>query len=827
MRNISILNLVLLAAWAGAALTQEHPGVITGRVFDAASQKPIEYANVILFRQSDSAMVTGATSREDGRFKITALAPGNYYVNIQFIGYKTHRLGNVAITPAKAEINLGKILLEQTALNMETVEVQGEALGMTYHIDKKVINVSRQATALSGTAVDVLESVPSVTVDIEGNVSLRGSGNFTVLIDGRPSVLDPSEALQQIPAGAIENIEIVTNPSAKYDPQGASGIINVVLKKERREGRSGIANLNAGTGDKYGGDFLYDYKNHSYQATLGLDYNQRLFSGDDREQNETRREGSVSFFESAGVSRRKNIALGLRGEFKLKLSRKDFLSAGGRYGNRDSRREEDLNYAEWSGAESARQHYTSNNDRLRTRDFFALNLSYQHHFAPKGHELSAELFFSSRQGDETTTNGLLTSEAMQVSGRRSTEGGPSREVRTKLDYTLALGKKAKFEAGFHSEIERDEENTGLAEYDAVAGDYLALPQFSNRTRYDEDTHAIYAIYANELGKLGFQGGLRAEYTGRTIVFTGSTKLTGTGATGLTGTGATGFPGTSATQPFTIGRWDYFPTLHFSHQFAVGQQAMASYTRRIDRPGGGDLEPFQTWIDAYNVHIGNPDLLPEYIDSYELGYQTHLGRSLISLESYYRKTHNRIEEVRSVYADNITLHSEANIGKDHALGGELALNVDLHKKWNLNLTGNLYQYRITGALFGESFARESFNWNTRLSNAVKFSKSLQFQLDGIYNSPSVSSQGRREGYFTANAAVKLEIIDKLLSATLQVRDLFDSAKREAISQGADFYNYRYSTREAPVVMLNLKYNFNNYKAERERRQNGGDQEDDDL
>ncbi len=811
MRNVSILKLILLAAWAGAAPAQEHPGVITGRVLDAASQEPIEYANVILFRQSDSVMVTGTTSQEDGRFKIAALAPGNYYVNIQFIGYKTRHLGKLAITPAKAEINLGKILLEQTALNMETVEVQGEAPGMTYHLDKKVINVSRQATALSGTAVDVLENVPSVTVDIEGNVSLRGSGNFTVLIDGRPSVLDPSEALQQIPAGAIENIEIVTNPSAKYDPQGASGIINVVLKKERREGRSGIANLNAGTGDKYGGDFLYDYKNHSYQATLGLDYNQRLFSGDDREQNETRREGSVSFFESAGVSQRKNIALGMRGEFKLNLSRKDFLSAGGRYGTRDSRQEEDLNYAEWSGAESTRQHYTSNNDRLRTRDFFALNLSYQHHFAPKGHELSAELFFSSREGDETTTNGLLTSEAVQVSGRRSTEGGPSREVRTKLDYTLALGKKAKFEAGYHSEIERDEENTGLAEYDAVAGDYLVLPQFSNRTRYNEDTHAFYTLYANELGKLGFQGGLRTEYTGRTIIFTGSTGANATGAT----------------QPFTIGRWDYFPTLHFSHQFAVGQQAMASYTRRIDRPGGGDLEPFQTWIDAYNVHVGNPDLLPEYIDSYELGYQTHLGRSLISLESYYRKTHNRIEEVRSVYADNVTLHSEANIGKDHALGGELALNVDLHKKWNINLTGNLYQYRITGALFGETFARESFNWNTRMSNAIKFNKSLQLQLDGIYDSPSVSSQGRREGFFTANVAVKFEIIDKLLSATLQVRDLFDSAKREAISQGADFYNYRYSTREAPVVMLNLKYNFNNYKAERERRQNGEDQEDDDL
>lgn len=277
--------------------------------------------------------------------------------------------------------------------------------------------------------------------------------------------------------------------------------------------------------------------------------------------------------------------------------------------------------------------------------------------------------------------------------------------------------------------------------------------------------------------------------------------------------------------FTIGRWDYFPTLHLSHEFSAGQQAMASYTRRIERPDGGELEPYQTWIDAYNVRAGNPALKPEYIDSYELGYQTNIGESRLSAEAYYRKTHNRIEDVRSVYDDNITLHSVENIGKDFAFGSELALNVDFGKKWNANLTGNLYHYRIAGMLFGEALARESFNWNTRLSNTIKLGAAAQIQLDGLYNSPSVSTQGRREGFFTANAAMKYEFPGKLLSATLQIRDIFGSAKNESISAGADFYNYRHSTREAPVVMLNLKYNFNSYKPERNPNRESREEDED--
>ncbi|NUO81055.1 TonB-dependent receptor [candidate division KSB1 bacterium] len=796
MIKYASLMWISYAAFMPAAFAQESSqkgyGVIAGKIYDAGQQLPLELATAILFRQQDSAMVLGAAAKADGGFRFEKISAGAYYLEIQFLGFKKKRIANIALTPERATVDLGKILLQQTTLSMAEVEVQAEAHSMSYQLDKKVISVGKQQTAASGTLVEVLENVPSITVDLEGNVSLRGSSNFTVLVDGRPSVLEPSEALQQIPASTVENIEIITNPSAKYNPEGTSGIINIVLKKDRRQGISGLANLNAGVGDKYGGDFLYDYRDKNYQATLGVDYNRRLVTGARREENETTLAGRTSSTASEGDSRRQDNSLGLRSELRLTLGTRDVASFGARYGWRDNKRGAALHYLERSDLDPEAVQYRSASERDRERNFYAMHTAYQHRFAPEGHELSAEMSFSRREGEEATTHNLRTLANAIFSGQRTTEDGPSQELRAKLDYTLPVGEKGKLEAGYQSELERSEDRTGLYEYEATQNEYVLLPQFSNRTRYDENVHALYALYAGAWKSAGYQIGLRGELTDRAIV------------------------SQSAGQRFTIAQWDYFPAVHLSNQIAAGHQIMASYTRRIDRPGGGELEPFQTWTDAYNVRVGDPALRAEYLDSYEAGYQATFERSLWSIEAYYRKTHNKIEDVRSVYADNVTLHSAANIGSDYAFGSELLLNYDFSKNWTANLTGNLYRYRIEGALFGEAFARESFNWNTRLSNTLKLRAGTQLQLDANYNSPSISTQGRREGFFTANAAIKQEFFGKLLSATLQVRDLFRSAKYEHTSAGADFYNYSYSTREAPAVMLNLKYNFNSYKPERDAR-----------
>jgi outer membrane receptor protein involved in Fe transport len=800
------LTLLLLFMVTEVAISQETQsrgaGTIIGTVYDATHQAPLEYANVILFTAKDSLQLTGTITNNKGKFRMDGIRPGVYYAEFQFMGYHPKRTDEITINASELKVDIGTIRLEQTVLSMEGVEVEGERPAISYQIDKKVINVSQHYTAISGTAIDVLENVPSVTVDIEGNVSLRGSGNFKVFIDGRPSVLEPSEALQQIPASTIENIEIITNPSAKYDPEGTSGIINIIQKNNPQRGRSGIANLDAGLNDKYGGDFLVEQKNSTYSATFGVDYNKRSFSGDDLVKNQTSREELTSFIHSNGDSRRGRISLGLRGVFDLNFSEEDMLSFGARYGDRSSKRNSGLDYDEWSDPGGGHSLYTSTTDRERSGPFYALNTSYRHRFAQQGQEFSGDMFYSYRDSDEKTTNELLSDVGVITSGQRSTESGPGRRFRLKLDYAHPFENENKFEVGYQSELNQSDDNTGLYGFSAEQGVYVLLPQYSNSTRYDRKIHAVYAIYSEELNRFGYQGGLRGEYTDRSVEFAGVAK------------------------PFTIQRWDYFPTFHTSYKFPAGQQVMASYTRRIERPRGWELEPFETWMDAYNVRIGNPSLTPEYIDSYEIGVQTHLGNSLLSAEAYYRKTNNKTERVRSVYDDNITLRSIENIGTDFALGTELLLNLDVAKSWNINLLGNLYNYRVEGKLYGESFSRESFNWRTRMSNTIKIGSSTQIQLDGNYQSSTVSSQGRREGFFTTNAAVKYEFLKRQLSATLQVRDIFSTSKREYTSEGTGFYNYIYSTRESPVVMLNIRYNFNNYKPDRQRDGNRESIEDND-
>jgi outer membrane receptor protein involved in Fe transport len=763
-------------------------GKIIGTVYDVKLDTPIEYANIVLHNQPDSSQVTGTITDQNGYFQLNHIQPGIYYLEAHFLGYKVKRINNIELKPPSINVNLGQIELEQGALSAEVVEVEGERVPIAYQLDKKVINVDRLSTTVSGNAVEVLENIPSITVDIEGNVSLRGSNNFTLLIDGRPSVLEPSDALQQLPASSIENVEIITNPSVKYDPEGTSGIINIILKKNQQLGISGMANLNGGLRNKYGGDALIDYQNSRYHATVSIDYNNRFYGGEGREKNMTMQEGRISLISSQGTSSRDRTSVGVRGELVLKLNQANTLNFGGRYGNRSSQRYYESDLEQWLEMEQQHSFYSNITESERSGAYYSLFSSYLHRFANKGHEIYTELYYRGRDGDEITSNKLLDDQYVQTSGQKSTEAGPSNDLRFKVEYSHPMGGENRFEAGYLGELDRSKERTGLYEYDPVLGYDVFFEQYSNNTLYYKNIQALYALYGGKWKQFGYQGGLRGEYTYRTIEFDRVAEL------------------------FTIDRWDYFPTIHLSYQFNGGEQFMASYSRRIDRPRGWELEPFETWTDAYNVRAGNPALRPEYIDSYEGGIQTYVGKNLFSSEIYYRVTHNKIERVRSVYDDNVTLHTVENVGTDYALGSEMLFNMEVLKNWNSILTGNLYKYRIDGMLSGESFSRESFNWRSRMSNTFKLGRFTQVQLDGIYNSPSVSAQGRREGFFMINGAVKRELLNRRLSITLQIRDLFSTAKHEYTAEGPDFYTHRYRTRESPMVMLNIRFIFNNYKPE---------------
>jgi len=769
---------------------------ITGNVFNEETKAPIEYSNIVLLNYSDNKLVTGTITNKDGGFILKGIKPGKYNLNVQYVGYTTKKIKNILLSTSRTNLDLGKIYLKPSAINMKNVVVEGKRSPISYDLDKKVIDVSQMATAMSGTAADVLQNVPSVSVDINGNVSLRGSTNFQVLINGHPSVMDAQDALQQIPASSIKTIELITNPSAKYDASGTAGIINIVLKKNTNMGLSGLVDIMGGLRNKYGGNVIFQYKTPFINYNLGLDFNHRSFPGTRTENKQFIISGNTSYLNSNGDMTWGRTVSGIKGGLDFNLSGNDILSIGGRYGVRSFLRNSTLNYDQWYSNLPNNFYYLDNTNHNHSGTFYDFNSNYQHKFGDDGNQLTANLSFRHRNNNEASAS-YSTITTGQINGTKTTELGPGSELRGNLDYVLPINKNEKFSAGteYFSRIRQDINK--LYFFDSTSNTYIYQLPFSHTNDFNRTRFAAYSIFSNKWDSLGVQLGARTEYTYQLV------KLAENG------------------QQFSLSRWDFFPSIHASYNFAGGTQIMAGYSRRIERPDGGDLEPFYTWFDATDVRIGNPNLQPEFIDSYDIGYQTFFGKISFSNDFYYRFTHNKMEDINSVYAENVTLHSSANVGTDYSLGAEISVLFNPVKIWQFNLMGDVYDYKIQGNLFNQSFANESFDWNIKLSNDFTITPSTELQLNTRYHSPSVTAQGKWKGYFITDLAVKQNLMSKDLSLILQVRDLLHTGGWEFYSQGTDFYNYTHFVRESPQVMLDLKYNFNNYKEKDQSNGNGQD------
>ena len=416
----------------------------------------------------------------------------------------------------------------------------------------------------------------------------------------------------------------------------------------------------------------------------------------------------------------------------------------------------------------------------------------------EGHRIIFDFSFNERESNDRTYNQLIDNSNDTIEGKKNYESGPGKRLRAKLDYTYPINNTSKIEAGWQSQFGRSQDNTELWNLDTISGIYVIQEEFTNKTDYNRDIHSVYGIYLGEWGGLGYQAGLRGEYTYRMIESNVQHETS------------------------TIDRWDFFPSLHVSYQLPNDHQLMASYSRRIQRSRGWYLEPFITWVDAYNVRQGNPGLLPEYIDSYEFGYlKDFKKKNMVSLEAYYRVTNNKVENIKSVYQDNIMLTTPENVGNDYSLGLEFLMSYSIFNWWEIDLMGNYYNYKVEGKINGTDFSNQTNSWSSRFNNTFNIGKSTKFQLNSMYNGASVTAQGQTEGFYIINAAVRKDLMDRKVSAVLQVRDIFGTAKLESYSSGDDFWNYRKFTRESPVIMLNLSYRFNNYKADRQHRQSGGD------
>lgn len=802
----TLISSIIILCLAFPALASSNPptdGTIKGKVLDKQTNKPVEYATIALFKTSDKSLISGASTSPEGIFEIKNVASGNYYLEVTFIGYQKKSISNIVYKNGDDVLTVNNILLELDAEVLESVEVVGEKNAVQYDIDKKIVNVDRQLAATAGTAVDILSNVPSVQVDIDGSVSLRGSSSFTVLINGRPSPLSSEDALQQIPASTIENIEIITNPSVKFDPDGTSGIINIITKKNKLQGISGIFNANVGSFGRYGGDALINIRKKKFNFFVGADYNERPYPGEEYNEmtNLLTDNTIISEVDETFAFNTYNFKAG----FDYNITDNDIFNVNFSYGGRKMFREGTTYSKEFSNQtpDDIRK-FSSDNTWDRSSNYIAADFGFEHKFEKKGHKINALVLLRGRSAEEYAKFTQRDTDDNVTNGGRNTELEPEdKRLRVQLDYTLPIGENDKFEAGYILRYADVKEENGFFDRDITAEEetYIKQSEFSYFSERINQNHSVYALYAGKISKFGYQAGLRFEYINRDF------KLVNTG------------------DDFSIAQANFFPTVHTSYQINKNNQLMLSYARRIKRPRGYYLEPFETWQDPYNIRKGDPKILPQLIDSFEMGYLKYFGDNSFSLEGFYRITNQKIDRIRTLHPDytNVYLTTYQNIGQDYSMGLEAMFNLKLIKWWDTNIMGSFYKYIIDSIIDGELNTRESNNWNARWNNTFKIAKSTQLQLNANYTGPSASTQGTREGMFMTSAGFKQSFLNNKISGTLQVNDIFRTGRRISRNEGEGFSEYNERFRLAPAVTFTLSYKLNNFKQKKKQHDEEMDSE----
>lgn len=772
-------------------------GKITGKIIDSETKEPMEYANVSVFRKQDSKLVTGSITNVSGAFVIADLPYGAYYVEASFIGFDKTTVNDIKLISTATTADVGTISLAASREQISTVDVVAERSRVEYKIDKKVINVTNDINASGGTAVTVLENTPSVEVDIDGNVSLRGSSSFTVLIDGRPSVLTGSDALKQIPSSAIQNIEIITNPSVKYDPDGMAGIINIVMKKNVLAGINGIMNVNLGTGDKYGTDLTLNYKTKKYNVFFGGNWNDNTDWGKMRSTRETYSNDTTTYLLTSGTRNMSRGGTQIRGGLDYYLSDKTTVTVSSEVGNYNFDSYGTGNLHNYNLPSSFDTYSLQKNNTGRNGNFVSANVNFQTKFNELGtHKLEGSFNYRNRDGktDETVDESLSDAQYQTmgeyISRVITHENSNSNDYRAKLDYTLPFKNGAKYEAGLQTRIEDEQEDLDFKSFNVTTQQFENNPMFTSNMDFKEQIHSAYSTYTGSLVGIQYVAGLRGEYNKREITHYKE----------------------NVPNTYKLDQFDYFPSLHLSYELADHSQLMTSYSKRINRPDGRDLDPFPSYMNKYTIRTGNPALKPEYTDSYELSYMKKFGGSFLSFETFYRTTNNLITRLTNV-VDDISYMTVGNMNRDYSLGGEIMGNINVTKWLLINTSFSLYDYKLKGDVLGESVDKESTNYSGRLNATVKFSTESRFQLSGFYRGPSVSAQGTQKGSVFTNLSYRQDFMKKKLTATVSVRDLLGTMRMQGTSSGDNFSSTFKMTREPRVVMLTLSYKINNYKIDR--------------
>lgn len=820
-KKMSIVLGGMLLCFAPDMFANETDGKIKGIVMDGELGGPLEFVTVQVKAKGSDKIVQGSVTGSDGNYTIGGLKKGEYVVTFSYIGYEEVSK-NISISSDNQILSLGELTLAEDANQLGEVEVVAKRPQMRFEIDRKVFDATQDIAAEGGSASDLLSNIPSVEVDNEGSVSLRGNSSVTIWINGKASGLtadNQADILDMMPAGDIKQVEVITNPSARYSPEGTAGIINIILKDDRKPGYYGSVKVGADTDGGYQASGNINYSSSKVDAYANLNYRNREFKGGGI----TSRLNTTdnSFLDQTNDSKRQHNNWFGRFGATWHITKSDDLAFNvtGMTGGGDN--SENIHYNSIDSQKNTI--YTS--DRITNGDsdmkMYNLELNYVHKFSENS---NIDLMVSNNQWRRDGMNifrqsTVYTDPSQTANPLYQTQENDIKDKtwEVQADYTNKISDMARIEAGYKGTFQRNaspvDTYTGT-----TAEDIRQDESLYNRFLYNQDVHALYMTYGGKWNKLSYQAGLRGEYwrvDTRSLDF--DQEFNG-----------------KASETFEKDYFKLFPSAFISYALPKNNELQVNYTRRLRRPWGGQLNSFRNISDASNISFGNPELTPEYSHSFELNYiKSWESGHTLSLSGYYRLTDDVIQRIRFLNTeDNVMYTTSENVAKSQASGLEIVGKDKLFKILDLTTTVNLYYSKLDGFSYLPQGAEtpvigdtdESFAWNVRMIANFSLPWGVSLQGTGNYNSKQLMAQGHREPNYSVDLGLRKSFLSDKLTLSINARDLLDSRKFRTVTAGDGFWQDSENWRGGRRVGFTLTYNFGNMNKKKDKSKSRSEEPD---
>lgn len=788
---------LLLVIFWGYASGQSR---IEGLVQDQQTRDPLPYASVVVLSWPDSTQVAGGYTPENGQFSF-GVPPGDYRLRVTFLGYQ-ESFTEVLKVKANEQVQIGAILLQLAETSLDEVEIVGQASQMTLELDKRVYRVDQDLALAGSTADELLQNLPSVQVDAEGAVSLRGSQNVRILINGKPSGLvgigGQATGLAMLQSNMIERIEVITNPSARYDAEGEVGIINIILKEERQNGFNGAVTAATGWPHAHSLGANLNYRSGMVNWFANLSGQYRASPGGGSYYQEEKTDGIPTFITDQTSDR---IRAALGGNFRtgadILFNQYNTLTLSGLISKDQGENTTNIVYRDFDGQRNPLATVIRDEVETETSDNLEFNGTFRQTYPQKDREWVSTLQY--QLNDDLELGDILEQQPAQLIRQKSTNNEAESNWLIQSDYIHPFGQNNRMKAETGTRITlRNIDNDYLVEEESPTGEFEALPAFDNEFQYIENIYAGYGILSQQLDQWGWQVGLRAEYSDI------SASLVNGG------------------DPVEKQYLNWFPSAFLSYKVSQENSLQLSYSRRLSRPRFRDLLPFSSFTDARNLRIGNPDLDPEYTHSFELGYLAYWEQGSLLSSLYYRYRTGVIERITLDAEDNLVFFIPVNLAVNQSVGLELSGSQDLTTWWNVSGNMNVFGSETRGEYEDQEFFAQTLAMNARVNNRITLRKDIRVQVSGTYDAPRVTPQGRQLARYGVDLGASMPLLQDKATLALSVRDLFNSNRWRGTTDLEDLYresDFQWRRRQ---LNLSLTYRINQDAREERRsgREGGG-------